>query len=436
MSFLTRSLAACCCLAIASPAVLLGAPQLSPQTPEQAIVGALGGDQVYPSAAIGASGGFLVWQDNAVTDRGLRIRSQRLDSSLSPVGQPEVVSSAWKSKTAGDQEKPQVTLLSDGGALVVWQAPLLKKKQLRRQIFARRLTAEGSPVGKDVRLSSNIKADYYTPVVTTLSGTGNIVIVWASEGEDGDRLGLFGQVFSPEGKAVGSQFRVNQFTPNNQRSPAIAALSDGRFVVAWVSEMQRFRATAEIYARVFDATGAAVVGEFLVTASATNAAANPCVVGLSNGGFAVAWSRQDDTVQVSGGPIAEARAGLSQNSWDIFGRIFGGNLAAAGAPFRLNSTTYGDQFAPQLAATSAGAVAVWTSLKQDGSWEGVYGQAFANNGDFAGGEFLVNTTTIGPQQHPAIAGNAEGRVLAIWTSFEAGTSFDLFSKTYLQSSGQ
>ena len=38
---------------------------------------------------------------------------------------------------------------------------------------------------------------------------------------------------------VGNEFLVNQFTSYNQRTPAVAALTDGGFVVAWVSEQQR-----------------------------------------------------------------------------------------------------------------------------------------------------------------------------------------------------
>jgi hypothetical protein len=35
---------------------------------------------------------------------------------------------------------------------------------------------------------------------------------------------------------------VNQFTNYNQRTPAVAALAGGGFVVAWVSEQERGRA--------------------------------------------------------------------------------------------------------------------------------------------------------------------------------------------------
>ena len=46
--------------------------------------------------------------------------------------------------------------------------------------------------------------------------------------------------FTPAGKKVGAaNFLINQFTAYNQRTPAVAALKNGGFVVAWVSEQER-----------------------------------------------------------------------------------------------------------------------------------------------------------------------------------------------------
>ena len=45
-------------------------------------------------------------------------------------------------------------------------------------------------------------------------------------------------MLSPTGQKLTNDFQVNQFISYNQRNPAIAALSDGRFVVAWVSEQE------------------------------------------------------------------------------------------------------------------------------------------------------------------------------------------------------
>ena len=51
--------------------------------------GSLRGDQMFPSAAIGPNGGFLVWQDNATDPSGLGVSARRLSADLAP--SPQVI---------------------------------------------------------------------------------------------------------------------------------------------------------------------------------------------------------------------------------------------------------------------------------------------------------------------------------------------------------
>src|SRR6185503_9955613 len=88
------------CLAIASAAPVFG-QVINPQGAEYAIIGTAAGDQVNSASAVDANGGYLVWQDNAAP-QGLRINAVQLGSSLDAIGTPFLVSSAAKSKTAGD----------------------------------------------------------------------------------------------------------------------------------------------------------------------------------------------------------------------------------------------------------------------------------------------------------------------------------------------
>jgi hypothetical protein len=52
----------------------------------------------------------------------------------------------------------------------------------------------------------------------------------------------------------------------------------------------------------------------------------------------------------------------------------------------------------------------------------------------SGGEFLVNTTTISQQIHPAVAWNGVDRFLVVWTSFVGAAGFDLYGQAYVLSS--
>jgi hypothetical protein len=45
-------------------------------------------------------------------------------------------------------------------------------------------------------------------------------------------------------------------------------------------------------------------------------------------------------------------------------------------------------------------------------------------------EFRVNTTGVSRQIHPAVTADGVNRFLVSWSSFIAGTSFDLFARAY------
>ena len=74
----------------------------------------------------------------------------------------------------------------------------------------------------------------------------------------------------------------------------------------------------------------------------------------------------------------------------------------------INTHLYGDQYVPRVAALGLDYLVTWTSLGQDGSREGVYGQFVHSTGSLTGGEFRVNTTTVGQQMQPSVASDGCG----------------------------
>jgi hypothetical protein len=434
MSFLARKLAVCRTLLIAIPVAALG-QNLAPQGNEFPIAGTLHGDQTFPCAAIDSlSGGYLVWQDNSVTTRGSRVMAARLDSGFS-AGTSFVVSSAWNSKLTGEQEKPQVALLANGGAVIVWHQGNKGKngKIGYQQVYARFILPTGAPAKSDVRVGSHGKNNQANPAVAVLAD-GGVVIVWQSLNQDGSRLGVFGQRFSASGEKLGLEFLVNQHYPENQRTPAVAGLADGNFVVVWISELQRGFSSVDVFARRFDSSGVPLENEFAVNLTTTNICANPSVAASPGGGFAVAWSQKYDPVFTVGSAFGSTISGVggvqSTRSWDVFARIYDANAAPVVEPLTLNSTAFGDQYSPQVSALGTNYVAVWTSLGQDGSWEGVYGQLVVGSGDLAGTEFRVNTATISRQRQAAVAFDG-ANLLVVWSSFVNTGTFDLLSQSYL-----
>jgi hypothetical protein len=73
---------------------------------------------------------------------------------------------------------------------------------------------------------------------------------------------------------------------------------------------------------------------------------------------------------------------------------------------------------------------VWDSFGQDGDNTGIYGQRYASNGAPLGGEFRVNTYTIGDQRFPAVAFDPLGGFVVAWdTGFFADISAQRYAST-------
>ena len=270
-----RATLACCWLALATPGLLFGQGNYAPQGGEYNIAGPLPGDQVHSQLSLKTSGGFLVWEDNFTDGDGLGISALRLDSSFSPV----LSSFRVNQIGAGDQERPRVSVLNGGGAAFVWQGG----RQGFQNIYARFLSASNTWITSDVLVNSFTNRSKLNPALATLANS-NVVVIWASYNQvsTNSLQDVYGQVLTPAGQKVGGEFLVNQFTAYNQRTPAIAALVGGGFVVAWVSEQQRFtdaqntQPSVDVYLRLFDANASPVSSEILANTT-TNICANPTV---------------------------------------------------------------------------------------------------------------------------------------------------------------
>ena len=60
-----------------------------------------------------------------------------------------------------------------------------------------------------------------------------IVIVWTSYFQDSSAWGIYGQQFTTAGNKVGSEFKCNSYSLNEQYKPAVSFLFNGGFVVVW-----------------------------------------------------------------------------------------------------------------------------------------------------------------------------------------------------------
>jgi len=112
----------------------------------------------------------------------------------------------------------------------------------------------------------------------------------------------------------------------------------------------------------------------------------------------------------------------------VFGQVDGGG------EFRVNTYTTGYQADPSVAIAEGGNfVVVWVS-DQDGSESGVFGQRFAAGGAPLGPEFRVNTVTSDSQEQARVATDANGNFVVVWTSEgQDGSAAGVFGQRFSSS---
>jgi len=366
-------------------------------------------DQLSPSVAALVDGGYVVsWMSNGQDGSGWDIYAQRYAAGGAAVGDEVRVNST----TANDQLYPSVAALVDGGYVVSWMS--YGQDGSGYGIYAQRYGAGGAAVGDEVRVNSTTASDQSQPVISGLSD-GGYVVSWMSDGQDGSGWGIYAQRYDAGGAAVGDEVRVNGTTFDSQYEPAISGLSDGGYVVSWTSSSQDGSGSG-IYAQRYGASGAAVGGEVRVNSTTLVSQDQPVIGALSDGGYVVSWMSY----------------GQDGSGYGIYAQRYDAGGAAEGGEVRVNSTTLGSQDQPVIGALSDGGYVVsWMSYGQDGSGYGIYAQRYDAGGAAVGGEVLVNSTTFDSQHLPTIDGLNDGGYAVSWTSYnQDGSGSGIYAQRY------
>lgn len=305
-------------------------------------------NQSEATVAALADGGFVVtWTSQDQDGSGDGVFAQRFDATGTTVGGEFQVNAF----TSGNQRKPVVASLADGGFVIAWSS--FGQDGSNDGVYLQQFDAAGTAVGGEVRVNTATAFSQNNPSVAGLA-EGGYVVTWVSEFQDGDRTGVFAQRFDTDGQAVGSEFQINETTSGSQDRVAVAALEDGGFVVTWTDDELAF-GTWQVMARRYDANGVAAGGEFAIN---TGVSADPSlddfrasVTGLSDGGFFVTWTS----------------AGQDGDGEGVVGRRFDFNGNAVGSEVIVNETTTGQQRTPE---SSLAAVTQLENGQVVGVWQG------------------------------------------------------------------
>ncbi len=356
-------------------------------------------NQPFPAVAALMNAGFVVAWYGLSPDGGLDIYARQYNAVGVPGTEFQV-----SSNTTYDQVLPAAAALADGGFIVTWNSWAAGGGYRQGLgIYARQYDVVGIP-GPEFQVNSHTMSDQANPTVAGLKN-GGFVVTWSNNGAYGNGLEIYARQYNAVG-VPGTEFQVNSYTANWQYRPSVAALTDGGFVVTWISDGQDGSGLG-VYARQYNAAG--VPGpEFQVNSYTTNHQANPSIAALTNGGFVVTWHS----------------TGQDGSGEGIYGRQYS-VTAVPGKEFQVNTCIAGDQWSSSVAGLIEGSfIVTWGSDGNCNEGEGwdIYGRQY-NAAGVPETEFQINKRyTANDQWFPLVSSFSNGGFVVIWISNNEGES--------------
>jgi hypothetical protein len=361
------------------------------------------------------------------------------------------------------QDLPDVARDAAGNFVVVWESFTSAGNDADRSIQARRFRADGSPLGPQFQVNTQVFEEQAAPAVA-MAPDGQFTVAWEAEGEAGGpkEFDIRARRFLATGAPAGPDFLVNtEYRVDQQRHPDVAWAGALGFMVVWESDDDPQPTGQEwnVVGRVYDATGAPATGELQLN-TLSEVQLDPAVAGHPSGNFVVAWESftsggTDETtssiqVLLVGSPpeaqvnqhppvanddnpaVAVAPNGDILVAWETWGSV--GNDASRasvqarfygdggpGPVFQANAYTDNDQRFPSVALLPDSRFVIgwqsWGSFGDDASDHSVQLRAFGADGIPLASEQQVNSYADSFQGIPALAVDADGEIVAVWTSF-------------------
>jgi len=239
-------------------------------------------------AALSGGGFVIAWESEFQDDStygfyDYGVYAQRYDADGNPDGDEFLVNNFIK----GIQADPAITALNDGGFVITWYSRDFDEDIF---IYAQRYDADGIPVGDELQGSPvtglNVGSGF-SPEIAAL-GDDSFVITWIRDDE------IFVRLF-PDGYHTDHYYGINRLDKLNLGDaaqnawPAITTLNDDSFIIAWSfdNNIYALRHETGSYAN----SGILFPGAPSIVNTATDdIQKNPAIAALSDGGFVITWT--------------------------------------------------------------------------------------------------------------------------------------------------
>ena len=389
--------------------------------------------QMHSDITALSDGGYLIaWHSDGQDGSSYGVYVQRYNAAGQAVSRDGASVGAdefrLNATTANEQSWPSIQGLPGGGFIAVWNSNG-QAGGAAHDVVVRRYDSAGQPVGGEAFVNQTLAGNQYHPNVTALSD-GGYLILWQSDNNDGSSWAVMGRVYNADGTARSDEFLANRVTSSDQSKAQAVALADGGFLVAWHGQGEDMYGYG-VFGQRFNADGDAIGGEFPLDSTRTYGEQNyPFLAAGSNGSIIAVWQGHDPASDGywgdgSGWGIFGTRFNLDANP-----------AAPTGGESQVNTKSAHDQSAPDIATMADGSyIVVWQSAPSRGTGDissnGIFAQRYTATGQPIGGEFTVNTTLTGDQSKPQVVALDGGGYVVTWHSSTGdGAGYGIFAQRF------
>jgi hypothetical protein len=336
-------------------------------------------------------------------------------------------------------------------------------------IYGRVLSPDGSPLGRDFRLST--QAGWMSkPVLAYSALTEQFLVVWSRKKFGEDRAEIIGLSVGLDGRIIGEEFRIS-FSDLYDQRPAIAYCPGrDRFLVTWTGgpEYDFEKGESDVYGQFVGGDGTRLQGSnFTIASGAKNQFKSDVTCDVVNDRYLVVWedqrqlATQDDiygqlissdgamlggNFLVAGTGNIERRPVVAANTkngtylvvWEsivegnvrVFSQIIDSNGRLLREPTPIGSELGGQRNRPAVAYLKEQDVffVAVDNTAYDALDDGIYGQFVKGNGQLRDTVIPVTTAKMG-QYRPAVEA-ARNTFLVVWTDFRDTADADKKHNVY------
>jgi len=185
-----------------------------------------------PALATAPDGSFVVaWSELGGPASGYDVFARRYDAGGLPLDGAFQVNSF----TVSDQTQAVVATSAAGDFVVAWVSD--EQDGSQKGVFGQRFDSSGSMVGAEFRANVFTSFNQWFPTVAA-EPDGEFVVGWMTPTADGADYNVFLRHFDVSGRPLSGDVLVNSCTSDFQGIPRVAATGSGEFVVVWVSNPQ------------------------------------------------------------------------------------------------------------------------------------------------------------------------------------------------------